>query len=328
MAKVLLITGATGKQGGSVIDALLDFDQDDSQFEILAVTRDTTSEAAKRLLTKSTNSNSKIKINLVQGNLDNVPALFTEAKRICGGRPIWGVYSVQASLGPGVTIEGEVAQGKALIDNAIEAGVQHFVYSSVERGGDDASWENPTPIPHFQTKLRIEQHLRAVTAAAAAGEPGASFTMMRWTILRPVAFMDNLAPGMPTKVFLAAVRNHLGDRDKAMQWVATADIGVFAAKAFAKPEEWNHRAVGIAGDELTVEQLSGAFARATGNPVPMACWFLGSMLTYMVKEVGLMIGWFASNGYRADIAARRRDHPGLMTMEEWLVKRSPFVGAK
>lgn len=318
MTKVLLITGATGKQGGSVIDALLDLDTDGSQFEILAVTRDTSSKAAKRLITKSNNGN----ITLVQGNLGDVPALFAEAKGVCGERPIWGVYSVQASLGPRVTIEGEVAQGKALIDNAIEAGIRHFVYSSVERGGDAASWENATPIPHFQTKLRIEQHLRAVTAA---GEPGAS---MGWTVLRPVAFMDNLAPGMPTKVFLAAVKNHLGDRDKAMQWVATADIGVFAAKAFAKPAEWNHRAVGIAGDELTVEQLSAAFARATGSPAPMAYWFLGSALTYMVNEVSLMIGWFATNGYKADIAARRRDHPGLMTVEEWLAKKSPFAGAK
>jgi len=148
---------------------------------------------------------------------------------------------------------------------------------------------------------------------------------MGWTILRPVAFMDNLEPGMKTKVFIAALWNHLGDRDKAMQWVATADIGVFAAKAFAAPAEWNHRAVGIAGDELTMEQLSASFARATGNPAPVTYWPLGSLLTTAVQEVRLMIGWFASSGYKADIAARRRDHPGLLTMEEWLPKKSGFA---
>ncbi|KAK3349131.1 hypothetical protein B0T25DRAFT_235981 [Lasiosphaeria hispida] len=318
MAKGLLITGATGKQGGAVIDALLELDKDGSQFTLLAVTRDASSSSAKRLAAKSSNGN----IKLVQGNLDDVLTLLEEAKSVNGGDSIWGVFSVQVSLGPGVTVEGEIAQGKALIDGAIEAGVKHFVYSSVERGGDAASWNNPTPIPHLQSKHQIEQHLRTVTAAGERGAP------MGWTILRPVAFMDNLAPGMQTKVFLAALHNHLGDRDKALQWVATADIGVFAAKALSKPSEWNHRAVGLAGDELTMERLSAAFARATGSPAPIAYWFLGSALTYAVKEMGLMIGWFATDGYKADIAARRRDYSGLLTMEEWLAKRSSFATAK
>ncbi|KAK4443474.1 putative negative transcriptional regulator [Podospora aff. communis PSN243] len=309
MSKTLLITGATGKQGGAVIDALLDLDKDGSQFTILALTRDTSSASAKRLASRGN-------IQLVQGDLNDVPALLAEAKRLNSDQPPWGVYSVQASLGPGVTVEGEITQGKALIDGCVDAGIKHFVYSSVERGGDAASWDNPTPIPHFQTKQVIEQHLRSVTAA---GEPGAT---MGWTILRPVAFMDNLEPGMKTKVFIAALWNHLGDRNKSMQWVATADIGVFAAKAFSSPAEWNHRAVGIAGDELTMEQLSASFARATGSPAPVTYWPLGSLLTTAVQEVRLMIGWFASSGYKADIAARRRDHPGLLTMEEWLPKSS------
>ncbi|KAK1759794.1 NAD(P)-binding protein [Echria macrotheca] len=319
MSKVLLITGATGRQGGAVIDALLDQAAKDkdgttTKFDILAVTRNTSSAAAQSLLAKSPN------ITLVEGNLNNVPALFEKAQRLCekdGNKKIWGVYSVQTSLGTDVTTDGEIAQGKALIDGAIGAGVSHFVYSSVERGGDDESWAAGTPIPHFQTKLEIERYLRSATEKSAA--------MMGWTILRPVAFMDNLAPGVQTRVFLAALRNHLGDRDKATQWVATADIGVFAAKAFSDPAAWDRRAVGLAGDELTMEQLGEAFERATGSPAPMANWLLGSVLTYLVKEVRLMIGWFATDGYKADIAARRAEHPGLMNMEEWLVKKSKFV---
>ncbi|KAI1654596.1 NAD(P)-binding protein [Daldinia decipiens] len=307
MSKVLLITGATGKQGGAVITALLD--RDPSKFTILAVTRDVNSISAKTLAQKSPS------IKLVQGNLGNVPSLFYEARKIYP-QPIWGVYSVQISMGKGVTLEGEVAQGKALIDESIKAGIRHFVYSSVERGGDEASWDNPTPIPHFQSKYRIEQHLRNATGP---GKPGAS---MGWTILRPVAFMDNLAPGFPTRVFMTALHNHLGN--KRMQWIATSDIGVFAAKAFADPERWNRRAVGLAGDELSWEQLNASFTKATGAPVPVSYWFLGSVLTYMVTEMALMIGWFASDGYKADSIARRKDHPQMLTLEEWLVKESLF----
>ncbi|KAK3987952.1 putative negative transcriptional regulator [Cladorrhinum sp. PSN332] len=313
MSKSLLITGATGKQGGAVIDALLNADPISSNLTILAVTRNASSASSKHLASRSQS------IRLVEGNLDDVPALFEAAKLANNEQPIWGVFSVQVSLGPGVTVEGEVKQGTALIDGAIEAGVKHFVYSSVERGGDSVSWENPTPIPHFKSKQRIEQHLRAVTAA---GEPGGG---MGWTVLRPVAFMDNLAPGFPTKVFMAALRNWLGDNKKKLQWVATEDIGVFASKAFEDLQKWNRKAIGLAGDELTVEQLSKAFAKATGNPAPMTFWFLGSALTYAVKEMGLMIGWFASDGYKADIAARRRDHPGMLTMEQWLEKKSGWA---
>lgn len=319
MAKTILVTGATGKQGGAVIDALLSADPDGSTFTILALTRNASSPSATRLLSKAPHGNLK----LVQGNLDDVPAVFEAAKgAIPDGEAIWGVYSVQVSLGPRVSTEGETAQGTALIDAAVAHGVQHFVYSSVERGGDEASWETATPVPHFQSKYRVEQHLKAATAE---GEPGAG---MGWTILRPVAFMDNLGTGFATKVFVAALKNYLGERDKSLQWVAVADIGVFAAKAFAQPEKWDRRAVGLAGDELTMEQLNEAFLEATGSPVPSTFWFFGSALTGLVKEMGTMLEWFASSGgYGVKIAQLKKEHPGLLTMKEWLVKKSPFARA-
>ncbi|KAK6073675.1 nucleoside-diphosphate-sugar epimerase family protein [Seiridium cupressi] len=308
MSKVLLITGATGKQGGAVIDALLKLSS--SKFTILAVTRNATGGGAKKLAQKSPS------IKIVQGDLDDCPALFDEAQRV-ESTPIWGVYSVQISMGKGVTMDSEVAQGKALIDESMKRGVRHFVYSSVERGGDEHSWSNPTPIPHFQSKYHIENYLRDVTSKSQGGQ------QMSWTILRPVAFMDNLAPGMPTKVFLAAMNNWL--QGKSTQWIACKDIGVFAAKAFDNPEDWSKRAVGLAGDELTVDQMNSAFEKATGSPVPMAFWFLGSFLTYMVTELRLMIGWFADEGYKASIKQRQADYPQLLTLEQWLKEESDFA---
>lgn len=53
--------------------------------------------------------------------------------------------------------------------------------------------------------------------------------------------MDNLVPGFASKVFMTTVRDTLGD--KPLQWVATSDIGVFAAMAFEQPEQWNKKAV-------------------------------------------------------------------------------------
>ena len=342
MSRAVLVTGATGRQGGAVISALLTRPSDN--FMILAVTRDVSGSRAQML-------NQSPSIRLVEGDLNDVPKLFEEAQRVAE-QPIWGVYSVQVSMGKDVTTEGEIRQGKALIDESIKAGVKHFVYSSVERGGDEKSWKNRTPIPHFQTKYEIEHYLFDVTAQGKQGEK------MGWTILRPVAvsdtlvpyraghltyftiyllrymmflsaaklwsqqFMDNLTPGFPTKVFLAALRNWLGD--KPLQWVAVRDIGNFAVRAFRDTEKWNHRAIGLAGEQLTMDELSRAFESGTGEPAPVAYSFFGSALTFAVSEVRLMIGWFASEGYNADVEARRKDFPDMLTFREWLDIDSSF----
>ena len=89
MAKALLITGATGKQGSSVINALL---KANAGFDILALTRNAQSSSALKLQAKST------QIKVITGNLNDVNDVFEKAKQATK-LPIWGVFSVQVSLG-------------------------------------------------------------------------------------------------------------------------------------------------------------------------------------------------------------------------------------
>lgn len=308
MSKAILVTGATGKQGSAVVNALLALQNKD--FSILAVTRNTASPSAQKLAAKSP------VLKLVQGDLNDCPELFKSAENVMradGLAPrVWGVYSVQISMGPGVTMESEIRQGKSLIDASLEHGVEHIVYSSVERGGDEHSWDNETNVEHFKTKAIIERYLRE----------RAEKTHMSWTILRPVAFMDNLAPGMPTRVFLAALRNTLGK--ESMQWVAVKDIGVFAAKAFADPDAWSGKAIGLAGDDLGYDGV----VQATGGKAYATFGILGSLLMWGVAEMGRMVSWFRDEGYKADIQMCRRQHPGMLTMEAWVKEESRLCGTK
>ncbi|KAF2704286.1 NmrA family protein [Pleomassaria siparia CBS 279.74] len=310
--KAILITGATGKQGGAVLNQLATHPSS-PQYTLLAVTRNVDSPSALKITQRHPN------VKLVQGDLNDVPALFDNATAILKeanqDQKIWGVYSVQISMGPGVTVETEVQQGNALIDESIKHGVSHFVYSSVDRGGNAKSFDNQTPIPHFQSKYQIEKHL-----LEKAGNKG---DRMGWTILRPVAFMDNLEPGMKTKVFLAALRDTL--KSKPLQWVSVQDIGLFAAKAFHDPQQWNGKAEGLAGDELTFEELSGCFERATGSPAPVSYGVLGSVLMYMVTELNIMITWFATDGYGADVGRLKREESNVCDFERWLKERSGFA---
>ncbi|RSH77209.1 uncharacterized protein EHS24_003513 [Apiotrichum porosum] len=311
MSRSILVTGATGKQGGAVIDALLkpptsQAAEDSAPFDILAVTRDPSSASATRLAAKSST------IKLVKGDMDNVPALFESARAVSPNGQIWGVYSVQAVATSSAKPEDapETKQGVAMVDEAVKAGVQTFVYSSVDRGGEERSWNNPTPVPHFKTKHLIEQHLRK-----AAGDK------MGWTILRPVIFYDNLAPGFPTAMFLTYLRDKMGS--KPMPWIATSDIGAFGAAAFRNPAKLNHRALSLGGDVFTFDDMNKTFQKVTGKPAPTTFSFLTWPLG-LVKDVRLMVNWFKDEGYKVNANELREIHPGLLDFEGWLRKDSKF----
>lgn len=85
MSRAVLVTGATGKQGGAVVKSLL---QAKADFTIIAVTRNPSSPAAQKLKALAPN------ISLVRGDLSDAEAIFTNAKEVANG-PIWGVYSIQ-----------------------------------------------------------------------------------------------------------------------------------------------------------------------------------------------------------------------------------------
>ncbi|KAH7140953.1 hypothetical protein EDB81DRAFT_900465 [Dactylonectria macrodidyma] len=269
MARALLITGSTGNQGGAVIDALIA--KESSDFLILAATRDAESARAKQLAAKSPS-----------------------------------IKLVEVSMGKGVTLAGEVQQGKALVAESIKAGVSHFVYSSVERGGDERSWDNPTPVPHFKTKHEIEHYLRDSAAKHSMG----------WTILRPVIFMENLQPGFAGKVFLTTLRDTV--KEKPLQWVATKDIGYFAAEAFHNPTAWDKKAVGLAGDQLAWSQFNQVFKDVTGEPISTTFGLLGKALKHGVSEVGVMLDWFKNDGYKANMSELKKTNPNMTTMKAWL----------
>ena len=124
--KIILVTGATGQQGGATARELLQH-----HYTVRAMTRNPASERAAAL--------SKLGAQVVQGDLDDTASL---EQAIQGA---WGVYAVQNTWEAGV--EGEEVQGKRVAEAAKRLGVQHFVYSSV------GSAHRNTGIPHFDNKV-------------------------------------------------------------------------------------------------------------------------------------------------------------------------------
>ncbi|KAJ6032125.1 hypothetical protein N7540_002857 [Penicillium herquei] len=295
----VLITGATGTQGGSIIRTLV---AKKSPLEILAVTRNARSASAQKLKELSSN------IKLVEGNLDDPAALFQNAREVTKSS-IWGVYSVQVAIGNSSL---EEKQGKALIDESLKQNVQYFVYSSVDRGGD-ASYDTPTNIPHFINKYNIEHHLVEKSKN----------TDMKWFILRPSAFYENLAPGFFGKVFATSFK--LALKGKPLQMVAAEDIGFFGAEAFMHPEQYQNSGLSLAGDELTYDQFAQNFEQKTGQPIPLTYRILCSVFMASMKDMGYMFKWFHDTGYKANIPELKKINPDLKDFGTWLEQDSGFA---
>src|SRR5262245_54577736 len=106
--RTVLITGATGNQGGAVARALAG-----KGFALRGMTRKPDSDAAKALSAGG--------VAIVKGDLDDEASL---RSALSGA---WGVYAVQNTWEAGVQKEEE--QGKRIATLARDAGVGHFVYA-------------------------------------------------------------------------------------------------------------------------------------------------------------------------------------------------------
>jgi uncharacterized protein YbjT (DUF2867 family) len=142
--KVVLITGATGRQGGAVIRHMLP-----KGWKLRALTRKPQGEEALSLARQG--------LEVVQGDLEDPASV---ARATIGA---YGVYSVQDFWAVGA--KREVHQGKNVADSAKKAGVKHVVYSSV--GGA----ERNTGIPHWESKWEIEKHIRSLGLPATVIRP-------------------------------------------------------------------------------------------------------------------------------------------------------------
>jgi uncharacterized protein YbjT (DUF2867 family) len=130
----VLVTGATGQQGGAVARSLLD-----AGHRVRALTRSPATFSARRLGWEGA--------EIAVGDFDDATSL---------GRAMHGVDALFAmgtpfERGPGA----EIRQACALIDAAVESGVRHVVYSSAANAHDN------TGVPHFDSKVFVERYLRS-----------------------------------------------------------------------------------------------------------------------------------------------------------------------
>ncbi len=273
----ILVTGATGQQGGAVARELLA-----AGHSVRAMTRKPDSDAAQAL--------AALGAEVVAGDLDDTASL---AAALDG---VWGVFAVQNSWEAG--IEGEEEQGKRIAQLAKDAGVQHFVYTSV--GGADRK----TGIPHFDNKFRVEEKVRSL------GFPS-------YTVLRPVFFMENfLSPWYKPAMDEGNLAISMPS-DTKLQMIAVADIGKYGRMAFEQHDKMNGKAIELAGDDMTMPRAAEIISKASDKSI--------SFFQVPIEEVrkfsddfALMFEWFDRVGYDSDIQGNAKEY-GIepTSLEEW-----------
>jgi uncharacterized protein YbjT (DUF2867 family) len=272
--RTILITGATGQQGGAVAQAL-----HSGGFRLRGLTRKPEGERAAALARQG--------IEVVKGDLDDEETL----RRALAGA--WGVFSVQNTAEAGV--EREEAQGKRLATLAREAGVEHFVYTSV------GSADKRTGIPHFDNKWRIEETVRGLHFPSHV-------------ILRPVFFMDNLLAPFSLQGSTLAWALAPGVK---LQMIAVDDIGWFGARAFTDSVALNRREIDLAGDIRTMPEAAEILTEALGRSIAFAQTAIEAVRQYS-KEMALMLEWFERVGYSADISGLEREFGRKLTkLPDW-----------
>ncbi len=238
----VLVTGATGKQGGAAARALLA-----TGTPVRALVRDPGTAAARALADAGA--------ALVTGDLDDPPSVTAAAR---GSR---GVFSVQMPDLEDLLGGRELRHAESIAAAVREAGVAQVVHTSVSgvaelgRPGaiDPGVWG---------------EHMAHYWRSKAAAEDAIAGSGARWvTRLRPATFMENFMPWSPYLVGGDAPRMLLAmDPDRTHPFVAVADIGAAAAAAFADPDRFDGVALDLVGERLSYRQAATALTEAWGVP--------------------------------------------------------------
>jgi uncharacterized protein YbjT (DUF2867 family) len=291
----VLVTGATGRQGGATARALRA-----AGVPVRALVRDPDTDAAKAV--------EALGAELVTGDLHDRDSVIRAAE---GARAVFSVQ-MPALNGDSFDFDGEVTQGVNLIEGAKAAGVPQFVHTSVTGAGRhtevpgwaEGRWASMEPT--LGAKSAIQDRVRE------AGFP-------HWTLLKPGFFMENFLPSMAF-LFPRGIEGGLvsvlnpGTR---LSLVAVDDIGRAAAAAFAAPERFDGVELELASDYLSMTEIAEVLSRALGTRLSAPDMTEEEALAAGMPGMGASHEWLNAHGQPARPEYARDLGIPLTGFEQW-----------
>ena len=141
MSKLLTVFGATGQQGGSVVNYVINDPELSKIYKVRGITRDPSCTSAQALQSKG--------VEVVKADADDKKSL---QRALHGTHTVFGVT---ATIYDAKLKERELAQGKAMTDAAVASGVQYLIFSTLTNGGK-LSGGKIQNLAHFDVKAEIE----------------------------------------------------------------------------------------------------------------------------------------------------------------------------
>jgi len=295
----ILVTGATGAQGGATARRLLAAGR-----RVRFLTRDPHTAAAQALVAAGAQA--------TQGDLGDAESI---AAAVQG---VEAVFSVQV---PDITgNDNERRHGFALVQAVRAAGVPRFVHTSVAQTGrhtgfpgwDSGRWWNK----YWTDKWDIEEAVR-----------NAGFA--HWTVLQPAFMMDNLAlpkssfmfPHLAQGELLTALRP-----DTQLHFIAADDVGAFAAAALTDPARLHGQTIPLAAQALTMTEVAETLASVLRANVRAV-----HVTPQEAIARGIFPGWVNSQewmnevGYAVDIDTLRSFGLPLTPLDAWTAAHSESI---
>ncbi|KAH8698471.1 NmrA-like family-domain-containing protein [Talaromyces proteolyticus] len=242
MSKLFVIFGATGQQGGALVNYILDHPEFSKTFRLRAITRNASSTAAAKLKQKS--------VEIVEANLDDPETLHAA---VAGAYAVFSVTNYWEKARASV----EIAQGKALADAAVAAGVTLFIWSSLPNVKKITNGKL-TEVHHFDSKAEVEEYIRGLSF------PSSVFFLPGW-------FMQNvwndLAP-KPKKISDQKVLFPFAfTPETRIPLIDISDIGKYLAPALRDPLKYNGCQLTASTAFYTAQEQVETWSEVSGKQV-------------------------------------------------------------
>lgn len=229
--KIILVTGATGAQGGSVAKALLH----EKKFNVRILTRNAHSPKAQALLQAGA--------EIAEGDMDDLQSL----KKAMEG--VYGVFGVTSFW---EHYEKEFHHGKNLVTAVHQSGIKHFVFSTLANY-HQLSGEKYF-VAHFDLKAELEEYARSLKIPA--------------TFMRIAFYYENFLNFFPLQkdengdFFFGFPQG-----DTKLSIVSAEDMGGVVAPVFDHPREYIGRVVGVVGEDLPCDEYAAIFSQVLQRKV-------------------------------------------------------------
>ena len=241
MSKLLVVFGATGQQGGSIVETVLNDPELREQYKIRGITRDVSQSSSQSLEAKG--------VQMVKGDVNDTASLEEVLK------DAHTVFLMTGATQEGITKEAEINQGKTATDAAIAAEVKYLIYSTLPHCSVISSGRF-TGIEHFDSKAEIEAHIRGQPIKSAFFSPG--------------SFMSNFDRIMAPRPVGDGSYAWTNCIDKTAQFplIDTAhDTGKFVGAILANPDKYQGKVFCAATKMYSMEDIVRIMSDKSGKTV-------------------------------------------------------------